>query len=122
VQAIRAKPDAARKLEIYAAGVSAMQHRVTPLFAMARDAAAAEPEVALVWREIAKRSAANMQRVVADLAAAAPLRLESCEAADVIWATNAPEFFLLMDLDRELSVERFRRWNAGSWKRLLLVM
>jgi AcrR family transcriptional regulator len=121
VRAIRAEPDAARKLEIYAAAVSVIQDRLAPLFAVARDAAAAEPEVALVWREIAERRAANMELFAADLAAAAPLRLDRSEVADVIWATNSPEFFLLMVRDRGWTVERFQRWLAETWKRLLLV-
>jgi AcrR family transcriptional regulator len=121
VHAIRAEPDAARKLEIYAAAVSAIQNRLAPLFAVARDAAAAEPEVARVWHEIAERRGGNTKLFAADLAAAAPLRVDISEAADVIWATNSPEFFLLMVRDRGWSVERFQRWLADTWKQLLLV-
>ena len=62
-----------------------------------------------------------MKLFAADLAAAAPLRVEISEAADVIWATNSPEFFLLMVRDRGWSVERFQRWLADTWKQLLLV-
>jgi AcrR family transcriptional regulator len=120
VQAIVAEPDAARKLELYAAAVTAIQHRLAPLFAVARDAAAAEPEVAQVWRAIAERRAANMRRFTADVASAAPLRLAPEEAADVVWATNSPEFFLLLVRDRGWPVERFRHWLAETWKRLLL--
>lgn len=120
VHAIRAERDAARKLEIYAAAVSVIQPRVAPLFAVAEDAAAAAPEVALVWREIAERRAANMQLFAAELAAAAPLRVDTSEAADIIWATNSPEFFLLMVRDRGWPVEKFGHWLADTWKQLLL--
>lgn len=120
VQAIHAEPDAARKLEIYAAAVAAIQGRLSPLFAVARAAAAAEPEVARLWEEIAERRAANMRRFAAELAAAAALRVDVAEAADVIWATNSPEFFLLLVRERGWSVDRFRCWLAETWQRILL--
>jgi len=100
--------------------VSAIQNRLAPLCAVARDAAAADPEVALVWRELSERRAANKQLFAVELAAATPLRVGVGEAADVIWATNSPEFTLLMVRDRGWSVERLQRWLADTWKRLLL--
>lgn len=42
------------------------------------------------------------------------------EAADVIWSTNSPEFFALLVHDRGWAPERFERWLAAAWKRLLL--
>ncbi len=121
VRAIQAEPSAGRKLELYASAVTAIQRRLAPLFAVALDAAAAEPELAQVWQAIAERRAANMRRFAADLAGVAPLRVAVDEAADVVWATSSPEFFLLMVRDRGWPVERFERWLAETWKRLLLV-
>ncbi len=42
------------------------------------------------------------------------------EAADVIWATNSPEFFTLMVEERRWLPDQFEYWLAQSWIRLLL--
>ncbi|MFL6139387.1 MAG: hypothetical protein ACJ74O_16500 [Frankiaceae bacterium] len=44
------------------------------------------------------------------------------EAADVVWATNAPELYLLLVGQRGWEPERYERWLAESWARLLLDM
>lgn len=120
VQQIRAEPKAARKLEIYAAAITAIQARLAPLVALVRDAAAADEQLAGLWREIAERRAINMRLLAADLAATGCLAVGIDEAADVIWATNSPEFFLLMVRDRGWETGRFEAWLATSWQKLLL--
>jgi hypothetical protein len=42
------------------------------------------------------------------------------EAADVIWATNSAEFYVLLVHERGWSAERYARWLADTWRRLLL--
>src|SRR3984893_16913202 len=110
VKALQAEPKAARKLEIYAAAVTEMPPRLAPLGAVVRDAAAADEELARLWQEISDRRAANMRRFAAELASTGRLRVGIEEAADVIWATNSPEFFLLMVRDRGWQPERFQQW------------
>jgi len=120
VKLIQAQPKAARKLEIYAAAVTAIQTRLAPLVALVRDAAAADKQLASLWKEISDRRAANMRLLAADLARTGRLRVGIEEAADVIWATNSPEFFLLMVRDRGWDPERFEAWLTATWKKLLL--
>jgi hypothetical protein len=81
---------------------------------------AGRPELAALWQEIAERRAANMRLFVADLAAAGPLRLPVDEAADVVWATNAPELYQLLVGERGWSPERYQRFLADTWRRVLL--
>src|SRR5260370_685519 len=83
-------------------------------------AAPAAPELAALGREISGRGAANMRRLAQDLAATGRLRpdLSLDEVADVIWATNAVEFYTLLVLERGWTPERFGRWLAGAWRRL----
>jgi len=69
---------------------------------------------------IADRRAANMRLLAADLARTGSLRVGIEEAADVIWATNSPEFFLLMVRDRGWEPKRFQAWLAATWRQLLL--
>ena len=120
VKLIQAEPRAARKLELYAAAVTSIQARLAPLVGLVREAGAADKQLARLWKDIADRRAANMRLLAADLASTGRLRVGIEEAADVIWATNSPEFFLLMVRDRGWEVERFREWLAATWKKLLL--
>ena len=122
VIAIHAEPDPARKLAIYARATRATQERLAPLFLVLREAAATETAAADVWNEIAERRATNMRKLAAEIQAAGGLRdgLTVDEAADVIWATNGPELYVLLTGDRGWPPERFERWLAETWRRLLL--
>jgi AcrR family transcriptional regulator len=122
VQAIQAEPDPARKLIMYASAVRVIQGRMAPLFLALRDAAATEPEAQQVWRDISQRRAANMRLLVRDLQAAHGLRsdLSIDEAADMLWATNSSELYVLLTLERGWSADRYQAWLADTWHRLLL--
>jgi hypothetical protein len=85
-----------------------------------QQAAPAEPELAVLRDEIAERRAANMRLFVADLAAVTPLRLDPDEAADIVWATNAAELYQLLVGQRGWSPQRYERFLADTWRRLLL--
>jgi AcrR family transcriptional regulator len=117
VQAIQAAPDAASKIAIYAAAIAP---RLTPVLGIIQQAAYAEPELARLWNEIAERRAANMRRFVADLATVAQLRLDLDQAADIVWATNATEMYQLLVGQRGWSPQRYERFLADTWHRLLL--
>lgn len=121
VQRMQAEPDPTRQLEIYAGAVAAIQRRMAPLFVALRDAASTEPEAEQVWQEISGRRAANMRRLVAGLGddvLRPGLGLE--EAADIVWATGSSEMYVLLVDERGWSLDRYERWLADSWRRLLL--
>ena len=122
VKAVGAEPDPARKLAIYARAVREIQARIAPLLLALRDASATEPDAAEIWREISDRRAANMRKLAQDLEAAGGLRagLSIDEAADVIWATNSSELFVLLTVERGWPPDRYERWLADTWCRLLL--
>ena len=82
--------------------------------------AAAEPELAALRTEIAERRAANMRLFVADLAAAASLRLDQGEAADIVWATNSAEMYQLLVGQRGWTPQRYERFLTDTWQRVLL--
>jgi hypothetical protein len=42
------------------------------------------------------------------------------EAADVLWATNSAEFYVLLIVERAWTADRYERWLADTWCRLLL--
>lgn len=121
VQRMQAEPDPARKLGIYAAAMGAIQARMAPLFLALREAASTEPEAMEVWRQMSRRRAANMRRLVADLGDDA-LRPELSidDAADVVWATASSELFVLLTVERGWSLDRYQEFLADTWHRLLL--
>jgi len=90
------------------------------LLAIIQQAAPAEPELARLSDQIAERRAANMRRFVADLATVHPLRLDPGQAADIVWATNATELYQLLVDQRGWTPQRYERFLADTWYRLLL--
>jgi hypothetical protein len=123
VIAIRAEPDPVRKLELYARSVAEAQARLAPLFVALRDASSTEADARAVWTEISQRRAANMRKLVQDVSdAAGGLRpgLTVDEAADVVWATNGSEMYVLLVVERGWSGEKYRAFLADTWCRLLL--
>ena len=122
VQAIRAEPDAAVKLKIYATALAAIQPRLAPIFKVLQLAAPQDPDLDALWREISRRRAANMRLLTRDLAATGQVRrdLSISRIADIIWSMNGPEFFLLLVEQRGWSVAAYEFWLADAWERLLL--
>jgi len=119
VQAIQAAPDAGTKIAVYAAAMTAIAPRMALVLSIIQQAPD-EPELAAMWAQIAERRAANMRRFVADLATAAPLRLDPDHGADVVWATNAPELYQLLVGQRGWSSQRYQQFLTDTWQRVLL--
>ena len=120
VQAIQAAPDAETMIAIYASAMRLIAGRIAPVLGIVQQAAPAAPELAALWAEIAERRAANMHRFAATLASVATLRGDTDEAADIIWATNAPELYQLLVGQRGWTPERYEHFLADTWRRLLL--
>jgi AcrR family transcriptional regulator len=122
VKAMRAEPSPSGKLAIYAHAVRETQARMAPLFLALRDASSTEPEAYQVWQEISDRRAVNMRKLARDLRDAGGLRLGLSvnEAADVVWAMNSSELYVLLTVERGWSPRQYERWLADSWCRLLL--
>lgn len=120
---MRAEPDAAAKLAIYARAVADLQARLAPLFLVLREAAGADAALAALWREITARRARNMRHLAADLVATGAIRADLTldEVADIIWTMNSSEYYALLVLDRGWEPTRFARWLHDAWCRLLLV-
>ena len=122
VQAVRAEPNARRKLELYAQAVVETQRRLAPLYKVIREAGPSEPKVAALWREISERRLANMHQLVDDVASAHPLRpgLTVSDAAQYVWTLNSSDVFLLLSEERKWSPDKVANWLADTWERLLL--
>jgi len=122
VRAIRAEPDAANKLRIYAAALCRIQPRLAPLFCALQAAGPLDRDLKALWREIAERRAANMRLFAEDIAASGALRpeLTIAAAADIVWSMNSPEYYLLLVEQRGWPLAEFERWLGDAWIRLLL--
>ena len=122
VRVMRAEPDPVKKLAIYARAIRETQERIAPLFLALRDASSTEPEARVIWQEISDRRATNMRKLIRDLGDAGRVRkgLSIDEAADVVWVTNSPELYVMLTSERGWSPERYERWLADAWCRLLL--
>jgi AcrR family transcriptional regulator len=122
VRAMQAEPDPAQKLRLYAHAIREVLARMAPLFVALRDAASTEPDAREVWRQISDRRAANMRKLADDLRQAGGLRpgLSVADAADIIWATNSPELYVLLTAERKWTADHYETWLAETWCRLLL--
>jgi len=122
VIAMRAEPDPAGKLRLYAEAVTTIHTRMAPLQLALRDAGSTEPDAQRVWKDINDRRARNMRDLIGELGPAGTLRegLTLDEAADVVWATASAELFILFTAERGWTLEQYQRWLAETWQRLLL--
>ena len=120
VRRIHAEPTANGKLSLYAHVLPALHARLAPLVTVLQAAASAEPQLADLWHEITERRAANMRRLAAELAETGDLAVPVEEAADVIWATNSAELYLLLVQQRGWTPQHYADWLADAWQRLLL--
>jgi AcrR family transcriptional regulator len=122
VMQISAADTAPAKIAIYAAAITAIQHRMAPVFLALRDAAATDSECADLWSEISRRRARNMRDFAADLRSTGQLRedLTDDQVADIIWSMNAAEYWDLLVRERGWAPDQFRDWLIDAWSRLLL--
>jgi AcrR family transcriptional regulator len=121
VQALRRAAGARAKIEIYADALAVVLPRLAPLVQVLREAAPTDADCAGLWRGIADRRAANMLLFAQELRSTGELRpdLTDADVADLIWSTNAPEYYQLL-ADRGWTPVRYRRLIVDLWTRVLL--
>lgn len=121
VRRIHEASSAADKIAVYAAELGQIQPRLAPLVDALRQAAATDATCAALWRSIAERRRTNMATFAAELRATGDLRpdLSDDDAADIIWSTNAPEYYLLL-AQQGWPPHRYAWLLTELWTRLLL--
>lgn len=121
VQAVLAARSARLKLTTYAQALERVMPMVAPLFEALAQAALTEPECAALRDSIAQRRASNMRRLARDLRSTGELRddLTDGEVADLLWTTNAPEYYALA-VARGWTPATYAERLADLWTRLLL--
>ncbi len=120
--ALANEPDQRRQLEL-AAGLSrGMLERISPIYAVLRDAAAADGALREHLAGEIERRRKFQRTIVKLISAAGPLRqdLTLDQAADTYSALANPELYLLLTTQHRWSANRYQAWLADSLQRLLL--
>ena len=103
------EPDPRQILAAWGAFTAEIAPRVAPILALARDAAASDPEVALILEQISAVRHERMTRNARGLSDAGYLRpgITPEQAADIMWAYSSPELYDLLVSGRGWSAERY---------------
>ena len=122
IAAIIAETDPARQVALYAATQPGIHRRAGPLLRAVRDAAALDPDVARVWRELEAQRYAGQGRLAGLLATRGALRegLSVETATDLIWTHTALAVHDLFVVERGWSSDRYETWLANALTRELL--
>jgi AcrR family transcriptional regulator len=110
------EPDSRQILTAWGAFVTEIAPRTAPILALARDAAAGDPELAALLHEV---SAARLERMTVNaraLSQAGHLRpgITLAQAADIMWTYSSPELYELLVLSRGWSVEHYGHFVAQA--------
>ena len=109
------------KLTTYADALGRVMPRVAPLFAALGQAALTDPTAPRCATASPTDAGPNMRKLAADLRSTGQLRddLADDEVADLLWTTNAPEYYALT-VARGWSATTYAARLADLWTRLLL--
>lgn len=112
IQAVIKEWDPRRQLALYAATQPGIHARMGPLVRVLIGAAAQEPDLEDVWRQLEDERLAGMGRFAQLLADRGVLRPELSveEARDVLWTLNSHAIHDLLVANRGWSPERYRDW------------
>lgn len=122
VQAIRAERDPRRQLELYAATQPGIHARFGPLFRVFVAAAAADPELAEVWKQLEAQRLWGSEHFARLLASSNALKpgLSMEQARDVLWTIASHSVHELLVVERDWSPERYRDWLGETLVAVLL--
>ena len=117
VRTLADEPDLRLRIRVLARNGTAILERRAPIDAVVAAAAATDPEIATLWRQMRDERHAGQARLLKLVAGTARLR---AGAADVVYAIGSPETYRSLVEDRGWSPARFERWYAEAIERLLL--
>jgi AcrR family transcriptional regulator len=120
IVAVHDEPDQRRRARTMGAQIAAIQQRAAPMSLVARDAAAADPEVAAFWNLGKEQRRIGMRSAAEALAGKDGLRVPIEEAADILWVLFSPDVFMQFTRDKGWPVERYEQWIGDTLERTLL--
>jgi AcrR family transcriptional regulator len=121
-KAILDDPDPVRRLRGLAAFVTRLNTRVTPLWRVFEQAAAADAQVATEYADLIARMRSELCDTLAMFAERGDLRDDRPieELADLLWLLALPDQYFRLCEQAGWGVERYRTWLAESMLDLLL--
>ena len=116
------EPDPRRQVERYAATQPGIHRRAGPLLRALSGAAATDPELDALWREIEDEPPVRTGRVRRDARRRGALKpgLTIEEGRDGLWTLTSLAVFDMLVGTRGWTVERYERWLADRLIDLLL--
>ena len=122
IRALIEESDPHRQVELYAATQPGIHRRSGPLLLALAGAAASDPELDALWREIEASRRMGQSRFVEMLAARGRLRpgLSVEDGADGLWVLTSITVYDMLVHTRGWSVESYERWLSDRLIDLLL--
>jgi AcrR family transcriptional regulator len=122
IRAVAAETDPRRQFELYAQTQPGIHARVGQLLRVLAGAAAVDPDLAVVARQLEEQRLAGMGRFAQLLADRAVLRpgLSVDEARDLLWTLASHSVHDLLVVERGWTPEHYRDWLADTLARTLL--
>jgi len=110
------EPDPERQLRRNARNASVVKQRIGGVLKVLRSAAPVDPDAAALWRLIQSDFYDNQRVIVESLQARQALRpgLGVARAADILWALNHPDLWLLLVGERGWTPGQWERWFADT--------
>lgn len=121
-RAIRSEGTQARQIELWATYLTEILERVSPLMAVVRAGADAEPEMKELYRTLHEGRRANLKLIAQSVADQGKLQagLSVATATDILWQLASPEMFTLLTSQAGYSTTRFAKWLSAMLKATLL--
>ncbi len=116
------EPNAQQRLRRYAASVRRIHERTTDIFAIVQSAAAVEPAIAALRRELGASHYGDDGVMVASLAKIAALKpeLTVATATDLLWVLGSADLYRLFVVERGWTAAQYEQWLGETWVSSLL--
>lgn len=119
-QAIKNEADQRRQIELFAKFIAGISTELRPVFEVLRTASAVEPEMGNVFEEMDDFRLKNMQTYSTWIAARGPLRVNTRQAGEIIWALASPDVARMLCDELGWTESQHARWLADTLIRTLL--
>ena len=108
------EPDAARRVELWAQLVRQQMETSYDVISIHRQAASADPRVAVQYRKVLDNRARTFGEFVHGLRADLATGLDERVATDILWCFSNEEIYRELVQERGWSVDRYERWLAAT--------
>ena len=119
-QAIKDEADQRRQIELFAKFIAGISTELRPVFEVLRTASAVEPEMGKVFEDMDDFRLKNMQTYSTWIAARGPLRVNTRQAGEIIWALASPDVARMLCDELGWTESQHARWLADTLIRTLL--